>query len=1029
MRWDYLVISMLWIFPADVLCAVAEWHWNEGAVGTQAPLEDEFLIEWYGTLDGLPTTQVSDLAQTRDGYLWFAALDGLARYDGMFMETFRPKPLGQSGPGVPTALWVGSDSYDLFVSHFGGLSRIAGLDVRTSLLAESQQAFRALRLWPGPDETLFLSWRHSILSFQNEKFVEISFEERDWGEVLSVERLQGGDFLVGGTKGLWRWSGKAIEIPDEVRTVAGGKLKRVDQMLELKDGTVWVSCPWGLMSLRDGQLSPKLRYRRNDRAVSTAFLFQANKGEIWLGVSGLGVRRFNPDAAGIGRELNYFHGLDLGVAREDFEESIWLVARKFGVGRLWRRPVMAVRPKYRSEDSLCHAIYAAQDGNVWVGTNRGVYQLRNGAVSHVDHPLIEDGLRVRCFAEDQQGQLWFTQASGIGVLRSDSYHQPREDVCPLPETIEPVCLVARKNGEMWLGCKDGLYRFDPAEARIGEDNPYEPWLCLPELQRVDLGMERDSVAVQLLFEDRDSRLWVGTSGDGVYHESAAGWVHLDESDGLRDLSISDFCLDGDGRLWVGTSRGLHLWRDGFFDAVTFGDGLHNDVINALTIDLSGDLWVGTNQGVLRFSADDLAEAVVNRRVLEIPQIVYTRADGMPVSEISGAHGQSSERLPDGRLCFATESGLALIDPSDVGPVAAPPPITIRKVELDQVVVKEWLTFNPEKTPELVIPPGQGQLIEIYFAANTYLGTGRMAYRYRLLGLDQEWVHVDEGRSAVFTGLSPGRYQFQVIAANRHGVWNHEGASIDLWVQPMFYQTGWFVVLVLLGLFVASYGWHRNRLAIQRERSTLEMAIGVERERARIAGEMHDDLGNQLARITFLSSEENGRGRDERMAKITSIARDSIGSMNEIVWAISAEGGTIRGLFEYIQDYGLRLAEDAGLQLCMELAHEGVDRSLAFSVRRNVFLVFKEAINNAIKHSGSAVVSLELRWNGEMIFGSVADEGIGLSRGFHHPARHGLANMRKRVKSLQGEMRMDSAPGQGVTLSFRFRLSGELLAQL
>ena len=997
---------------------VPELHWDEGRPEDSVAMDPEFLIKWFDSSLGLPSMHINDLEQTADGYLWFATADGLARYDGVNVMTLGAEKLGRAGPDVPTAMWSSPSKAQLWVSHFGGLSRVSPLSSRYWPLDEVFRPERVWRMWPN-DGALLLSWHRSLLRFSEEQYRRIAFETVDWGEVLSVAQLPSSELVVGGSKGVWRWSGASDDLPLEILTADGESAKRVDRILQLSNGRVLLSRPWGLGELRGQFVVPLLRYRRNDRAVHTSFLFQARDGEVWLGVSGLGVFRLRADDPGYYREMPYFNGINLGDGLQDHEGGFWIVSGRHGVGRMWRRPVKSISPSWRNRTSRCHAVLPGPRGEVWVGTNAGIFFFQDGKSKHFSSPKLEDGVDVRCLAFDTEGRLWYSTASGIGLLSDGHYYEPSADVCPLSDQEIARCIIARRDGTLWVAAQRGLFKIDPSEVGLPVAGSGESWLCLPERERIAFSFADGEPLIQEMYEDSDSTLWLGTAEHGLLRESVDKdhWIQIGEQSGLSSMSVTDICHDQKGRLWVGSSRGLNLLTNGRVYSITTAQGLHDDVINSVDSDGVGGLWLGCNKGIVRLLCDELAESLVSGQASELQQIVYTQADGMPVSETYGGHGQSSAVLGDGRLCFATHSGVALVDPNNPFTVTNSPPVTLRRVEVDQKVVKEWLTFDPAAVPKLIVPPGTGHLVEIFFSANTFSGSGQIAYRYRLDGLGSDWIEVDEGRSAVYTDLRPGNYRFTVVAANRHGAWNRSGASLELEVLPTIVQTLWFRMSAGLCFLAVIYEGHRRRLRRRDERSRFELAIGLEKERARIAGEMHDDLGNQLARIAYLSSGADAPGATHRNVKISSIARDSIGTLNEIIWAMSSENDTVGELCDYLQEYAARLADDTGGRVLVTVDVSETNQELSSFVRRNVFLVFKEALNNAIKHSGTSTVWLTLRCIEGNLNGSVRDEGLGLPEGVRRASGQGLVNMKKRVRSLGGELSVNSSPGQGVNVSF------------
>jgi signal transduction histidine kinase len=369
-----------------------------------------------------------------------------------------------------------------------------------------------------------------------------------------------------------------------------------------------------------------------------------------------------------------------------------------------------------------------------------------------------------------------------------------------------------------------------------------------------------------------------------------------------------------------------------------------------------------------------------------------------------------------------------VDPSLLGRISAPPRVFLEQVLADKKPVGpsvgEWVTgtlmpTHPESAP-LVLPPGRGEL-EFHYTALHFQAPEELRFKYQLEGADNEWVDAGTRRTAHYNNLYPGSYRFQVIACNKEGLWNEEGSSVALVLRPHVWQTWWFqgsAVLLVIGAASGSALFFTRR-RMQRKLERLEQRHAIEKERGRIAKDIHDDLGSSLTRIMMLGERaEDGLGKREdvglHVGKIVATARGSVQALDEIVWAVNPENDTLEGLVEYISHYADEFFENTPVGCRLEIPVQLPRFTLSAEIRHDLFLVVKEAFNNLAKHAQASEVHVEVSVAGSALEILIEDNGCGFEPGQPSPARkgNGLGNMRKRIEALGGSLWLQSAPGQG-----------------
>jgi signal transduction histidine kinase len=350
---------------------------------------------------------------------------------------------------------------------------------------------------------------------------------------------------------------------------------------------------------------------------------------------------------------------------------------------------------------------------------------------------------------------------------------------------------------------------------------------------------------------------------------------------------------------------------------------------------------------------------------------------------------------------------------------------MENASVDDHVRKELSVISDpdSRTKVPTIKPGQHSF-EFRYTGLNFTAPEKIRFRYRLEGLDADWVEAGAGRVARYSYVPDGSYRFQVTACNDDGHWNPAAVEIPFVVLPHFWQTAWFTVLIaLISLALTAGGirrWERRRYRLRLKR--LEQEHLMEQERARIARDLHDELGSSLTRISMLSDlghspENSAEQLTARVTKISSFAVRTSRSLDEIVWAVNPQNDSLRSLLEYLTQFARELFEDAGIHCRFHIPEQLPRSQLLPETRHNIFLTVKEAMTNALKHSRATEVSLRAEIVGEQFEIVVQDNGAGFDPVVkqNETTRSGLKNMRERVESLRGTFVIQSHPGKGTLI--------------
>ncbi|MDQ3438728.1 MAG: histidine kinase, partial [Planctomycetota bacterium] len=446
---------------------------------------------------------------------------------------------------------------------------------------------------------------------------------------------------------------------------------------------------------------------------------------------------------------------------------------------------------------------------MWVGTDGGGLSRLDGE-NFINLPgrggLLNGG--VLSLHEDAAGDLWVGALGALVQIRRARVlrvYTKRDGLSG--NSVRAI--VGDAGGRLWVGTNDGLNKLENGR-----------------LARLTMRDGMSSENVRALHVDRAGDLWIGTIGGGLDLLRDGEFTHYTTAQGMPSNGVRSIFEDKDGTLWIGTDGGLVRLRGGKITAYTSAVGMFDDTVMGVVEDGKGNFWMASNKGIFRTSKRGLEDFAAGR-ASRITGEVFGTADGMLSAECNGVSQPSAIRARDGRLWFATVSGAAVVDPRRLGAALPPPPVVIENMVVDDEQVKDAAGYK--------LAPG-AQRIEFHYTGLSFIAPERVRFRYRLDGFDRDWVEAGTRRAAYYTNLPPGRYRFQVAAANGDGVWNAESKSIEFEVRPHFFQTRWFYALCAAATLALAWGLYLLRVRRIRRQFALVLA-----ERTRVAREMHDTL--------------------------------------------------------------------------------------------------------------------------------------------------------------------------------------------
>lgn len=960
---------------------------------------------------GLPNNTIFTIAQTSDGYLWLGTSVGLVSFDGnRFRKYAFSDSIYQGNRGV----------FSLLRSRNGGL-------------------------WVGMDRggVVRLDGEHTKVFAQKDGLAD--------GQIRALAEEGDGTLWV-----IYLGEGYRQIKDGKVITLSAGKglpANGFDSMTCDRDGHLWWTVGGEVWIHEDGRFLPKTH---SDTVINC--LCAAAKGGVWMADTNLHL--IYCDTSGQRTDCGAFTTGQpddvVSAMREDATGAVWIGTTS---GELFRYD----GSKFETAASLHPPIEDLQEdgeGNIWVGTQGGgLYQICRSIIKLTgiaDGPSIDMAVSV---CHDGKGGLWAVTengllAHGLGddweIVRNKSW---------AGEFL--VCVTAARDGTLWIGSRNRkLYRWSNGNVtELPEalnsiqalvcNSQGDLWIgglnfleCFHGNSMQSFPVPEGAHSIRAIAEDTNGVIWAGSSRGVLLEAKGNEMKQVSFPDLGTDSSIRYLMGASDGSIWIGhAGAGVGRVKDGRYARVGTEQGLFDDYISQIITDDDGWVWLGSDRGIFKVRREEL-EAAWDGRGEKVHSVLFGQDEG--VANLQAMFGRSPEvaRGGDGRLWMLTHSGLAVIDPHRRRATDIAPRVVLEKVILDGRVLGEYKNILPTwegqghetvdlRNPpaELRLPPDYGRL-EIEFTTLSFSSLENIQFRYRLTDLDRDWFTTRTERSARYSRLSAGKYQFELQVRTAEGIWNGSQPVLTFTVLPYFWQTGWFltvVVILSLGLVAGGVLYFEKRRS-RRQFAQLEHERAVERERARIAKDIHDDLGTSLTRIAMLSQSamnkaEPTKAPTSELSRIYDTARSMTDAMDEIVWAINPSNDTLESLAAYFAEFVQEFLTPAGLSFHLDIPLALPRWNISSEVRHNLFLAFKEALNNVVKHSAATEVKVTLEVRGGGFVLSVEDNGSGFTPGSGRLG-NGLSNMRRRLEELHGRCIIDSQPGRGTRVAFELELKCE-----
>ena len=961
------------------------------------PFSPQYVQERWAADRGFPGGKVLAITQTPDGFLWIGTDQGLSQLDG---QGFSAAPASKFAP-TPLAPVLG-------------------------LLTDSL------------GEVWIRVGRDKLFRYSHGKLDDVLWLLHGEDAVTAMcLRKDGGVFLAGLVNGLLNY-----ERGNFATLLPANALPHspITAMVEAPDGRLWLGTQdRGIFYIKDGKIFP---FSKGLPGLKISSLLVVGN-DVWIGTE-RGIARWNGNAMtveGVPPALRHERAFAMLLDRRS---NLWVTTAS-GLYRFGTMSKSSFDVVSRAKDVSVTALFEDREANVWVGQAGSIERMQESRFTTFGRAsgLPSDGIGP--IYVDSKNRVWFALSDGGLYRLADGAARP----VPVPgvNRQDVVYSITGSGTDLWIGkMRGGLTHLRVSN---GAAVPAE---TLAEKN----GLAQNSVFA--VHQARDGTVWAGTVNGGVSQWKDGHFRTFSAANGLASNPVSAITETADGTIWVGTLKGLSAWSQDRWKSYGIPDGLPSETVNCLLEDSTGTLWIGTTEGLAVFRAGAV-QAVANTRrrlrdtifgladdrrgflwvvtstsVMQVSRQKvldgslaatdvreYGLADGLP--SLGGVRRDRSV-IADakGRIWIATNHGLAVVDPAALKSESSP---TLTRIE---GISADGSSIN--LTDKVRIPPGQQRIAFTYSGVNLSAPES-VRFRYKLEGFDRDWREPTTQRETVYTNLAPRNYLFRVIASDREGNWDGSESTLAIVVEPEYWQTLWFRLIVPLALLVVAIGIYRRRLRRVARQLNLRFEERLA-ERSRIARELHDTLLQSFQgvlmkfySITYLLPDRPAEAQ-ETLETVVEQARRAINEGRDAVQGLRSSALVANDLPRAITMLGEELAahQSYGSSADFHVHVEGTQRSLTPLLGDEVYRISGEALRNAFLHARARRIELEIRYDRRHFRVCVRDDGKGIDpkvlNGDGLAGHYGLAGMHERAKLVGGKLAVWSELGSGTEVELTIR---------
>jgi ligand-binding sensor domain-containing protein/two-component sensor histidine kinase len=1020
-----------------------------------------FKIEHLSIEQGLSQNTVRSIIQDKQGFLWFATEDGLNRYDGYRLKVYRHNQLDSNSisdnfiwilyENKKGELWIGtnngglnrfdkenerfvqykSDSSDPFSisnnniraisedengtlwvgTEGGGLnkfdSRLNHFIRINNLVTNGFFPYNIFSIIENDKESLWLGTDRGLVKFLKNKNQFFNYGISSTNLNNSINTLykdNDGIIWVGTVAGVYQFNpaiNKFYKYKPLSSEFNGIVNVEINSITKDKTGCLWIgSAGLGILLIENNSVNALSHSSSNISSLSSdhiTTIAEDNMGIIWVGTTEGGINKIDRKE---NKFIHYKHdpfnsnSLSYSTIRaiyEDYDGTLWIGTLEGGLNRLDRKRNLYSHFKNNPQiasslsDNTVTSIFRTKRGELWIGTWGGGLEKaefdRSGKVilgfkhfknNNYDQQSINSNI-VQAIYEDTKGRLWIGTGLGLDLFdrRNNTFihftNRANNSNTISDNRIQSNCILEDSAGNLWIGTWNGLNKMilPKGSENSGIDDSkvsFERYFWEPN----NINSLSNSRIISI-YEDKNKVLWIGTYGGGL------------------------------NKIFTNKKTGEKIIK-----RYTERDGLSNDIIYGILGDDEGNLWLSTNNGLSKFNpATEIFQSYYEGEGLQSNQFYWGAC----------CNGRNGELFFGGINGFNSFYPLKLKFNNHI------PPVYFTDFQIFNKSISIYQNNSPlkkaiEYTKEITLDYDKN-VLTFEFVALDYSNPHENKYSYKMENFDKDWVLSGRRNFATYTNLDAGEYVFKVIGSNNDGIWNKNGCSVKLIVRPPFWKTWWFIFLAILiigGSVTYFILLHIKDL------------LAVERVRIKLAADLHDNIGSSLTEISILSEiiakKINSSDTDisKSISMISNNSRNLIDKMSDIVWLVNPKRDSLYDLIIRLEDTYSEILSYTNISFRSQNLQLLKKISLSMEHRQNLYLIFKEAINNAVTHSRCTDIFLDANVKGRILEMTLTDNGKGFARS-EDSQGNGLYNMNNRAKIIGGKLEINSLQDNGTIVKF------------
>jgi signal transduction histidine kinase/streptogramin lyase len=988
-----------------------------GALDTSKQISQYGHTAWRiedGVFAGMPNA----MAQTTDGYLWIGTQAGMMRFDGVRFVSWRP-PEGSELPSSRINSLLGARDGSLWIGTSIGLARWRN----GSLTNYGDRTGSIMAILEDRAGTIWIA--RANFSDTNGPLCKVTDTGvRCYGRVdglalpfavtLASDTL-GNVWLAGGAV-VSRWQTSSADTYVSAGLNPAETFNGVLALAARPDGTIWVGSVHagkggGLQQLAQGAWKPFVTPEFDGSTLKVTALLLDRDSSLWVGTLNQGIYRIQGNKVDHFRSLDGLSGDAVNGLFQDRESNIWIATSR-GIDKFRDLRVASFSTRQGLSTDQVNSVLASRDGTVWIG-NYSLDVLRSGRITSIQPRNGLPGREMTSLLEDRAGRLWVGVDSELSVYEQGKFTKihtrdgsPLGIVRAMTEDVDGSIWVATRSNEN----RNRVLRIQGLRIREEISSPQLP-------------------LANTLAADPHGGVWLGLASGGLarYRNGQMEFISLNHSP--HDGPVHGLLVNSDGSVLAATASGLVGWQNGKVQSLTVRNGLPCDVIYALISDTTSTLWLYAACGLIAIPNAEL------QRWWESPDVMVKT---LLLDVFDGAQPMSTplrpnaSQSPDGRLWFANQSVVQMIDPAHLPFNKLPPPVHVEQITADRKTY--WQNFSGDASSSRLRLPPLVRDLTIDYTALSLVMPEKVHFRFKLEGQDRDWREVVNDRQVEYTNLGPGHYRFRVTACNNSGVWNEEGAFLDFSIAPAYYQTLLFRLSCAAAFVLLLWALYQLRLRELARQFNMRLEERVN-ERTRIARELHDTLLQNLHGLLF-----RFQAARNMLPKRTEEAMESLdGAITRTEQAIAESRDTIKDLrserltptdlAELLTQTGRELesvADANGNPPVFRAIAEGERQTLSPALQDEVYRIARELLRNAFQHARAHQIEAEIRYDKHLLRILIRDDGKGMDpkvlKEGGQPGHWGLPGVRERAKQIGARLDFWSEAGAGTEVQLTVPVS-------